>query len=147
MSKRYGELADALDELALHHRLDGRDRLARDYQLAASSLRTAEIIPPDPAELSDVSARTRDSIAEWRAFGRIEELQTLRDKRPYLKELTSVKSLGPKTAKSIHEELGVETLSELETHLEDGTITEVHGIGSKTATTFRRSVAQLDRNS
>lgn len=142
MSKRYGELADALDELALHYRLDGRGSLARDYQLAASALRKAEQIPPDPSHLDGVSRRTRDSIAEWRAFGAIEELTLLREENPYLSDLTEIASIGPKRAKQINEETGAETIEDIKELRDEERLEEISGIGSKTATTIRRSIAQ-----
>jgi DNA polymerase IV (family X) len=144
MSKQYDELADALAELSTHYEAEGHGRKARQYQLAASELRYTEHMPPDPTDLPDVSRTVRDHIAEWRAFKEIDKLTELREKRPYLSELTRAKSVGPKTAEKIYNETGAETLEDLEEILESGEITDVHGIGSKTATTIRRSVAQLD---
>lgn len=146
MAKRYAALSDDLEKLSIHYKLDEKKSLARDLQLAASELRTAEHIPPDPSRLTDISKRVRDPIAEWRAFGSIPELERLEEERPYLTRLTRVKSLGPVTAKQLHESKNVETLDDLEALLDSGEIEDVTGIGSKTATTFRRSVAQLDRD-
>lgn len=143
MPKRYEELADALDEMALHYRLDERGRLARDYQLAASELRTAEHIPPDPAELDGVSRRVRDSIAEWRAFGQIEKLQEFRENREYLSNLTRIAKIGPKRARTIHQETGATDISDVRELAEDGELEDISGIGAKTSTTIRRSIAQL----
>lgn len=144
MAKRYAELADALDELSLHYRLDGRGRLARDYQLAASELRTAEHIPPNPAELDNVSRRVRDSVAEWRAFGEIDELTEFREKRPYLSNLTRISKVGPKTAKTINEETGATDIEDIRGLADNGELENISGIGPKTATTIRRSIAQLE---
>jgi len=138
LPKRYAELAEALDDLALHLKAEGKSGLAREYQLASSAMKTAEHMPPDPSDIDDVSVRTRDSIE-------IDKLTELREKRPYLSKLTKVKSLGPKTAKQINEETGAETLDDLERLLESGEIENIHGVGSKTSTTFRRSLAQLNR--
>jgi len=145
LAKRYADLADALDEMADHLRVTERGSLARDYEIAASGLRTVESIPMNPAELECVSNEVRDAVAEWRAYGKIETLNKFRKERPYLKKLTRVKSIGPNRAEKIHKETGAKTLDDLEELLESGEIEEVHGIGSKTATTFRRSIAQLDR--
>jgi DNA polymerase (family 10) len=144
MAKRYDELSEQLDELSLHFRLEGRGRLARDCQLASAEIKQVDFLPPDPSDLDGVSTRVRDFVAEFRAYGEIPKLTEMREKHPYLSDLTRVKSLGPKTARDIYEETGVETLDGLQELLDSGEIEDIHGIGSKTATTFRRSLSQLE---
>lgn len=144
MAKRYGDLADALDELALHYRLDGYGKKAHSYQIAASALRTADFIPPDPSDSEGISIRVRDHIAEWRAFGEIEELSEYREQRPYLAELTRIAKIGPKRAKAIHDETGASSIEDIRKIEEEGGLEDVPGIGPKTATTIRRSIAQLN---
>lgn len=143
MAKRYEQLANALNELALHYRLDERGRLARDYQLAARELRTAEHIPPDPAEIDGVSKRVRDSIAEWRAFEEINKLQEFREKRGYLSNLTEIAKIGPKRARTIHQETGATDVEDIREIADADNLEDISGIGPKTATTIRRSIAQL----
>lgn len=140
---RFEDLADALDEIALHLRLEERSYQANQYRKASESLRKADFIPPDPSDLPDVGDAIRDDIAEYRAFGEIERLEDMRAKRPYLSSLTRVAGLGPKTAETLNEEKGVETIDELIELLDSGEIEEVSGIGPKTATKFRRSAKQL----
>lgn len=142
LAKRYAELADALERLSTHYRLDNRGALARDHQLTASELRTAEHIPPDPSDLDGVATTTRDSIAEWRAFGRIEELENLEEKRPYLNDLTEIAKVGPVTAQQLHKDKGAETIEDIKELNDQDELEEVSGIGPKTATTIRRSIAQ-----
>jgi DNA polymerase (family 10) len=140
---RFDELADALDEISLHYRLEDRQHIAHQYQKASSSIRTADFIPPDPSELPDVGNAVRDDIAEWRAFGEIERLESMREERPYLSELTRISKVGPKTAQTLNNEAGVETVEDVKELAERGELEEVSGIGPKTATTIRRSIAQL----
>lgn len=144
---RFEELADALDEIAVHYRLQDRDHVAHQYTKASSSLRKAEFIPPDPSDLDNIGEAVRDDIAEWRAFGEISRLEEMREKRPYLNELTQVKSLGPKLAQRIYKDTGVETIDGLEELLDSGEIKNIEGIGEKTMTTFRRSVGQMNEKS
>lgn len=144
MAKRYDDLSDALEELSVHAKADEDEYAARSYQIAASGLRTVESIPPNPCDLDCVDETARDAVAEWRGYGEIDKLQELQDKRPYLSELTRVKLLGPETAKRLHEQHDVHGLDDLKEMLESGEIEDVHGIGSSTATTFRRSIAQMD---
>ena len=143
--RRFDDLADDLDEITLHLRLEGNDWQANQYRKASSALRTAPFIPPDPSELNDIGETIRDDIAEYRAFGEIERLEDMRDKRPYLAPLTRVAGLGPKTAETLYEEKGIETIDDLIEILDDESIEEVSGIGPKTATKFRRSSKQLNR--
>lgn len=144
LPKRYEELADALDEIALHLRVTGEGSTARDYEIAASGLRTAESIPMDPAELDYIAESVRDSVAEWRGYGEIDKLQEFREKRPYMSSLTRIASVGPKTAQTINEETGASSIEDIRQLDDDDRLEEVSGIGPKTATTIRRSVAQLD---
>ncbi len=143
MPKRYEELADALDEIALHLRVTDEGSRARDYEIAASGLRTAESIPMDPAELDYVAESVRDSVAEWRAYEEIDKLQAFREKRPWLAELTTIASIGPKRAQTIHKETGAENIEDIRQLRDGGELENISGIGEKTATTIRRSIAQL----
>jgi DNA polymerase/3'-5' exonuclease PolX len=143
LAKRYGELADALDEIATHLRVTGDGRIARDYEIAASELRTMEEIPMDPSEADGISENVRDSIGEWRAYGEIDKLQEFREKRPHVSNLTKIKSIGPKRAQKIHEETGASDIEDIRELDENGELEDVSGIGTKTATTIRRSIAQL----
>lgn len=142
---RFEELADALDEIALHLRLEDRSFQANQYRKASESLRKAQFIPPDPSNLPNVGDAIRDDIAEYRAYGEIERLEDMREKRPWLTELTRVSGLGPKTAQTLNEEKNVSTIDELIELLDSGEIEEVSGIGPKTATKIRRSAKQLNR--
>jgi DNA polymerase/3'-5' exonuclease PolX len=143
LAKRYADLADAIEELSLHLRAADRGRLARDHQLAASALRQAEHLPPDPSEMDEVSVRVRDSVAEWRAYGEIDKLTELREKRPYLSSLCQIAKVGPSTAENMYEEFGVTTIDEVRELDEEGKLEDVTGVGPKTATTIRRSIAQI----
>jgi len=99
-------------------------------------------MPPDPSQLDQVGVRVRDHIAEWMAFEEIDELQEYRDKRPYMSSLTEIAKVGPKTAKSMHDEFGAETIEDVKSLDDEDKLEEVSGIGPATATTIRRSIAQ-----
>jgi len=144
MAKRYGELADALDELSTHLRLEEDEREAYLYQRAASTLRTEESIPVDPSDIDGVDKSARDEIAEWRSIGEITRLEKLREQRPWLSELTRIAKVGPKTAQTIHEETGASDIEDIRELADDNELKNITGIGSKTATTIRRSIAQLE---
>jgi len=144
LPKRYEDLANALDEIALHLRVIGEGSTARDYEIAASGLRTAESIPMNPAELDYIDESVRDSVAEWRSYGEIDKLQEFREKRPWLSSLTTIAGIGPKRAQTIHEETGAANIKDIRQLRENGELEDISGIGPKTATTIRRSIAQLE---
>ena len=54
---------------------------------------------------------------------------------------TSVPEIGPKLAKRLHEELGIETLNELEAAAKDGRLGQVHGMGKKRVQAVGESLA------
>lgn len=143
MARRYDELAEQLDELSLHFRLKERGRLARDCQLAASEIKQIDFLPPNPSELDSVSREVRDFVADFRAYGEIPKLVEMRKEHPYLSELTRISKVGPATAKQLHKETGVSTIEDVRELDNAGQLEEVSGIGPKTATTIRRSIAQL----
>jgi DNA polymerase/3'-5' exonuclease PolX len=143
MAKRYDELADALDEISAHLTVVNKDYEAREYQLAASGLRTAESIPMNPMELDYISDTVRDSVAEWRAYEEIDKLEEFREKRPYVGSLTRIAGVGPKRAHTINKETGAESISDIAQISDE--LESISGIGGKTATTIRRSIAQLKR--
>lgn len=139
---RFETLADALDEIALHYRLEDRDFIARQYTKASEELRKAEFLPPDPARLEGVGDAIRDDIAEWRAFGEIDRLTEFREKRPYLSNLCELPKVGPKTAKRLYQEKDAVTIADVQTLADNAELEDVSGIGPKTAETIRRSLGQ-----
>ena len=53
------------------------------------------------------------------------------DLPPYLRELMHVPGIGPKSAKHVHEVLGIETLDQLVQAARDGRLQSVWGFGAK----------------
>lgn len=141
MAKRYGELADALEQISLHLDAEGNDYMSSQYRKAASELRQVEFIPANPAELESIGSIVRNDIAEWRAFGELDKLQEFEQKQPHISNLCQIAKVGPVRADELHEALGVETIEDVK-DLEDGELESVSGIGTKTSTTIRRSIAQ-----
>lgn len=142
---RFERLADELDELALHYRAEGHGKIAHQYTKASEAVREASFLPPDPSNLHGIGQSIRDDIAEYRAYGEISRLEVLREKRPYLSELCQISKVGPKTAQRLYDEKDAETVSDVRDLIEREELEDVTGIGPKTATTIRRSIAQLDR--
>lgn len=139
---RKEELSEALDEIAVHLEV-ARGEAANAYRLAADVVRRVDAIPPDPKELDGIGDTLRSEIIEFRTTGRITRLEELREEFPYVNNLTKVDGVGPARAKTIHDELGISTIDELEEAVESGDILDVHGIGEARAEKIERNIDRL----
>ena len=80
-------------------------------------------------------------IAEYLATGEIAEAQGLRQQVPSaLVTLLEVRGLGPKTAKLLHDALGIDSVDKLERAARSGEILSVPGIREKTRDNILRSL-------
>lgn len=83
-------------------------------------------------------ARAIERLAET---GRLRLLDQLRGDGGAERVLTTVPGVGPKTAARIHDELGIETLVELEAAAWDGRLAQIEGMGSKKVRSVREALA------
>ncbi len=135
------EVADRLEEFADLLAAQGVDYKPRAYRRAAENVRdhpdSVLVLAEDGADAVATIDRVGDAIAskivEYAETDSIEELDDLRAELPVdMAELTAVEGVGPKTVGTLYEELGVETLDDLEAAAEAGDIQEVSGFGAKT---------------
>ena len=85
------------------------------------------------AEIDGVGDAISSKIVEYVDTGEIEELAELRAEMPVeMDALTRVEGVGPKTVGTLYEELGIQTLDDLESAARAGEIQEVSGFGAKT---------------
>jgi putative hydrolase len=73
--------------------------------------------------------------------GRLGLLERLRGQDEPVRLLTTVAGIGPRTAHRIHEQLGIETLEELEVAAYDGRLAQIAGMGRKRLSAIRDSLA------
>ncbi len=84
-------------------------------------------------EIDGVGDAISSKILEYFETGEIEELEEARADLPVdMAGLTRVEGVGPKTVGTLYEELGIETLDDLESAAREGKIQEVKGFGKKT---------------
>jgi DNA polymerase (family X) len=136
---RNAEIAAALQELGILYELDGADRFrVQAYKEAARTARDS------PVSLEQLA--TEDRLTDLPGFGKtmagkvltlietgsIPSADKLKAKFPAsLVQVTRVPGLGPKTARRLYDELGVEDLAALKAAAEQGQIRQLRGLGAK----------------
>src|ERR671926_322377 len=136
---RNGEIAEAFEELASLYELDGAVvyRVVA-YRNAAKAIREAGVSVEELArqgraeELDGVGKTIAEKIGALLETGSIPSADKLKQRIPTgLIEVTRIPGLGPKRARLLWEQLGVESLEELRKAAEDGRLKEVQGFGPK----------------
>ena len=134
------ELAEQFDLLADMLELDGADafRLAA-YRRAALRIRESAVpvaqlaLDQKATRLSGIGSTIEGKIVEFTETGDLKALAKLRAKLPPgLVDVMHVPGLGPKTARKLWAELGVESLDDLRAAAEQERLRALPGLGAKT---------------
>src|SRR5215467_6799191 len=133
------EIAAALDELGDLYELDGAITYrVVAYRNAAKAVREAPVSVTALArqgratELSGVGAIIQEKVLALADDGDIPAAVKLRAKfPPGLIEMTRLPGLGPKRARRLYEELGIDSLDALKAAAEQHKIRELKGFGPK----------------
>lgn len=138
------DIASQFARIATLLQLRGEDRFrVRAYEraadaIAATSVDLATLSDEEIARLKGIGASTAAKITEYRDTGTIRMLEQLRGEIPDgLLELIRVPGLGPKTAKLLHDELGVDGLEALRAALDAEQIRHLPGLGPKAEENLR----------
>jgi DNA polymerase (family X) len=143
------ELAEQFELLADMLELDGADafRLAA-YRRAASRIRESAVpvaqlaVDGKATRLSGIGATIEGKIVEVVETGDMNALAKLRAKvPPGLVDVMHVPGLGPKTARKLWAELGVEDLDGLRAAAEQEKLRDLPGLGAKTEEKVLKSLA------
>ena len=138
------EIAEALDELGDLYELDGAviHRIVA-YRNAAKAVRDATVSVTALAregratELAGVGAIIQEKVLALAADGEIPAAVKLRAKFPAgLLDLTHLSGLGPKRARRLYEELGIDSLDALQQAATAHRIRELKGFGPKAEETL-----------
>jgi DNA polymerase (family X) len=133
------QLAEQFELLADLLELDGADafRLGA-YRRAATRIRESAVpvaqlaLDKKATRLSGIGATIEGKIVEYSETGDLAALAKLRAKLPTgLVDVMHVPGLGPKTARKLWTELGVESEADLRVAAEQGRLAEVPGLGPK----------------
>ena len=134
--------AHVLTQIAAYLQLAGENRFkARAYVTAARSLLTlgADDLGPmlrsgELARVRGLGPATLGVVRDLVETGESRYLEQLRADAPAgLLELSKVPGLSLEKIGQLHDELGIETVEELESAARDGRLTKVKGVGPKTA--------------
>jgi hypothetical protein len=120
------------------------------YRTAARTIRsltepTADLLAREGLaglmKFPGIGASLARSIERLTQTGRLPLLDQIRGETPPERVLTTVAGIGPRTAARIHDELGIDTLVELEAAAYDGRLAAMPGMGEKKIRAVRESLA------
>ena len=145
------QAAEKLDEVAaLLEAQEANPFRVRAYRRAAETLReldrpAAEIIASKGTEglvrLPGIGQSLARAIEQLVFTGTLPLLQRLRGDTAVESQFATVPGIGPELARRIHEELGIETLADLEIAAYDGRLAQVPGMGPRRVRAVRESLA------
>lgn len=144
------EIAAAFDELGDLYELDGASihRIVA-YRNGARAVREASkqvaqlALDGQATTLPGIGATLQEKIVALATTGEIPALVKLRGKfPPGLVEMTRLPGLGPKRARRLYEELGLDSLQALQEAASTGRISELKGFGPKAEQSLLEAVAQ-----
>ncbi len=146
------DVAEIFNEIADLLEIEGENQFRiRSYRNASRTVsdlsgNVADMVEKgeELSELPGIGKDLAGKIEEIVDTGTLEQLQELRKRTsPELRDLMKIGSLGPKRVKQLHEELGVNTVEDLEKAAEAGKVREVPGFGSKTEQSILRDVQKV----
>lgn len=88
-----------------------------------------------------VGATIAHAIRDILLHGRLAMLDRLRGEADPIKLISSVPGIGKETAWKLHDQLGIDTLEELEAAAHDGRLEQIAGLGAKRIAGIRDSLA------
>ncbi len=145
------EIAQRLDEAAaLLESQEANPFRVRAYQSAAETVRRLpqpvyEIVdakgPAGLRELPGIGASLAETISRLTFTGRFDLLDRIRGEAGPESIFTTLPGIGDELARRIHDELGIDTLVELEMAAYDGRLRRVPGMGRRRIQAIRDSLA------
>lgn len=146
------DVARVFEEIAVLLEIQGEDgfrvntyrKVARTVEDLASDIHDVAA-RGELAKLPGIGKASAEKLAELLATGRVILREELRQQVPdTLLELLRVPSLGPKKAALLWREVGVTSLAELKTAIDNGKLTGLKGFGAKTIEHFKHGIEFLE---
>jgi DNA polymerase (family 10) len=144
------QVAGILGEIAVLLELKGENPFkSRAYVNAARALENlSEPLDKIVAEnrlgdIDGIGEALQKKITELVTTGKLVYYEELKAATPSgLVAMLDIPGLGPKKIKVVHDELGVETVEQLEQACRDGRVAKLKGFGEKTAANIREGIAR-----
>ena len=144
------DVARQFAEITTLLKLSGADQFrVRAYERAAGAIGAAPVdlstlTEAEMAALKGIGTSTAKKIAEYLSTGRLTMLDELRAKvPPGLVELIRVPGLGPKTARILHDQLGVDSVEALREAIATERLRGLPGLGAKTEANLKEAIARI----
>lgn len=147
------QVAAILDEIGTLLELQGENPFrCNAYHHAARILENLpgsleELVAQDKLrEIPGIGETLREKITTLVQTGRLPFYEELRRKTPPgLLELLRVPGLGPKKARALYDQLGIDSIAALKKACETGQVARLRGFGAKTQQKFLEGIAFLDQ--
>lgn len=150
------EIAKKLDEIANFLELDDVKYKPFAYRRASSSILSlnnelADIYAKEGKDglekITGIGKNIADKVEEILLTGEIEHLRSLKEKyKVDIKNLSKVQGIGYRSIKKLYENLGIETLQELENAARRGDISSLEGFGEKTEKNILEAIKFLKKD-
>jgi len=147
------EIADHFSLLSKLMDIHGEDSFrAKSYSIAAYNI---ERLPGEAAEMDEgtlasmkgIGASTGKKIKELLTTGKMQALEDMLAKTPAgILDMLQIKGLGPKKISVIWNELGIESLGELEYACNENRLVSLKGFGAKTQESVLQNLAYFKQN-
>ena len=136
------ETADLLEiQGANPFRIRAYRNAVRTIEALTRSLQDMVAAGDDLTELQGVGKEMDAHIRELLQTGQLSTLNAVTEVVPRtLAELTRLDGVGPKKAKRLYDELGVESVEGLEAEIQRGTVQEMKGFGARSAEKMLRAI-------
>jgi DNA polymerase (family X) len=134
------QVAAILDEIGTLLELQGENPFrARAYSNAARIIEQLEVSLPDLVaagklgEVPGIGDTLREKITALVTTGRLPFYEDLKKKIPAgVVQMLRIQGLGPKKAKALYDNLGIDSLDKLKAACESGEVAKLRGFGAKT---------------
>jgi DNA polymerase (family 10) len=143
-----GHVAEVLVSIATLLELKGENPFkTRAYQNAARTIETLSepleklIAEARLGDIKGIGEALQQKITELVTTGRLQYYEDLKASiPPGMVAMLDIPGLGPKKVKALHDELGTETVEQLEQACKDGKIAGLKGFGEKTQTNILEGI-------
>ena len=144
------QVAEILNEIAVLLELKGENPFkARAYLNGARALEglsepLEKVIAEDRlGDIQGIGEALQKKITELVTTGKLGYYAELKAATPPgLVAMLDIPGIGPKKIKAVHDELGIETVEQLEAACQDGRVAELKGFGEKTALKISEGIAR-----